>query len=153
GSIGSAVRIVDVAKPSAKPVGPPRRFNIVFAMVLGLLLGMAGAFVTDQLDETIKGERDVEGLLGAAVLGAAPALGAGGRRIGQDGLPAPVLLTQLDRRSGAPEAFRVLRTHVLRAMEQAQSKCVLVASAQPAQAKNAVVANLAVTMAQTARRV
>ena len=153
GSIGSAIRVVDVAKASSLPVGSKRRTNLAVGAVLGLLLGMAGAYAVEQLDVTIRSARDVEMSLDAPVLGMAPALGRRDVTAAQDGGRSPMLLTHVDRRSEVSEAFRILRTHVLRAMEGARSKCLLVTSAAPGQGRSVVAANLAVTMAQTDRRV
>jgi polysaccharide biosynthesis transport protein len=153
GSIGSAVRVVDVAKASSSPVGLKRRLNLAVGTVLGFLLGVAGAYAMEQLDETVKTARDVERLLDAPVLGTAPTLIVGGEAAGQTGEGPPLPLTQLDQGSGAREAFRILRTRVLRNLQSRQSKCLLVTSAEPGEGKSVVIAHLAVSVAQTDRRV
>ena len=146
GSIGSAVQVLDVAQPPQKPVWPKRGLIAALASVAGLLLGVAGAYVIEQVDESVKSAKDVEQILGAPVLSTIPVLKRG----------APLLIAPSDqtpRGAEAYEAFRSLRVHILGAMATARYKCLLITSAQRQEGKSTIVSNLGIAAAQTDRRV
>ncbi len=148
GSIGSAVRVVDVAKPPRIPVWPRWRLNMIVGAVLGLMLGVTASIVSEQLDDTVHSSEEVERVLGAPVLGTAPMLPARDGKRGWRRNPPP-LISQFGWGSVPAETFRVLRTHVLASMPRAGSKCLLITSALPREGKSTVAANLAITLAQT----
>ncbi|HET8580407.1 MAG TPA: polysaccharide biosynthesis tyrosine autokinase, partial [Nitrospiraceae bacterium] len=152
-SIGSAIRVVDVAKVPEAPVKPRALKTTLLGLVFGLALGMAGAFLTEQLDDTVKSAEDVERVLGAPVLGAIPVMKAGKHAGNGRGSHAPLLLRQVDGESPQAEAFRVLRTHVLSSIPGAEQRCLLVTSPWDREGKSTVAANLALAFARTDRRV
>ena len=164
-AIGSVIRVVDPAKAPTAPVKPRRQMNTLFGGMLGLMVGVAGAFLAEQLDDTVKSAEEVERVLGAPVLGAIPIVGGapspGVRETGAktDGpqhkeetavLP---LLAASDRRSPTAEAYRALRTHVLFSIPDVERKRLLVTSALPREGKSTISANLAAAIARTDRRV
>lgn len=65
------VSILDEAQAitAAIPVSPRPVLNMSIALVLGLLIGVGGAFLLEQLDRSVKSEEEVEDLLGLPVLG------------------------------------------------------------------------------------
>jgi polysaccharide biosynthesis transport protein len=153
GSVGSAVRVVDLAKASTAPVGPARRTTVIFGMVLAFLLGLGGAEAVEQFEHTVPSAREVERILGAPVLGVGPSLNPAD-------LPPPpasgtplTLLTQFAPTSRTAEECRILRTHVLQAMHRAGAKCLAITSAGPGEGKSTVVASIAIAVAQTDRQV
>ncbi|TMI82680.1 MAG: hypothetical protein E6H03_05115 [Bacillati bacterium ANGP1] len=153
------------ARAPTAPVKPRRQMNTLFGGMLGLMVGVAGAFLAEQLDDTVKSAEEVERVLGAPVLGAIPIVGVarppGARETGTktDGpqhkeetavLP---LLAANDRRSPTAEAYRALRTHVLFSIPDVERKRLLVTSALPREGKSTISANLAAAIARTDRRV
>src|SRR5437870_3921058 len=62
-SIGSAIRVVDVAKVPHTPIRPRRQMNTLFGAVLGLMIGGLAAFVKDQIDDTVQSSEEVERVL------------------------------------------------------------------------------------------
>ena len=152
GSIGSPIRVVDVASAPATPVGPQRHKTMALGALIGLMLGLAGAYVVEQFDETVRSPSDIEAVLGAPVLGVIPVIPAAPHR--KSGAEASLMLVTLfEQGSGLAEAFRVVRTHLLGAVRDVQSVRVLFTSALPREGKSTVVANLALAVAQTDRRV
>ncbi len=146
-SLGS-VRIVDDAAPPKSPFKPRVFMNLALAGVVGLLLGIAGIAVTEQLDDRIQSPREVEAFLGLSVLAVIPRL-TEATRAGD----APILL---DEQSALPEfeAFRGLRAEVVTRMEKAAGgKVVCVLSAMQSEGKSTVTANLAKVLAMEGRRV
>jgi len=68
------VEIVDTAAVPEHPVRPRKLLNLALAGILGLMLGVFGAFVAEFLDTRIKDEDDVERHLGLPVLGVIPTI-------------------------------------------------------------------------------
>ena len=57
-------------KENPAPIKPQPTLNMAIALVVGLMLGVGLAFLLEYLDNTIKGEQDIEKLLELPVLGA-----------------------------------------------------------------------------------
>lgn len=153
GSIGSAVQVLDIAKPPQKPVWRKKGMIVTLAVVAVLMLGVSGTYLVEQVDESVKSAKDVERLLGAPILSTIPVLKSGRGRDGRDPPPLVVPLDQTSRGAEAFEAFRTLRTHVLGAIGKAQYKCLLITSARRHEGKSTIAANLAIAVAQTDRQV
>src|SRR6202007_1202528 len=68
----SHIRIVDSAERPAKPVKPKTSINIVVAVFLGLGLGICAALFQERMDDTVKGDDDVERLFGLPSLALIP---------------------------------------------------------------------------------
>lgn len=73
---------VSVSSPPKEglPIGPDTRANALGAVLLGLVVGVALAWLVDSLDNTVKSAPEVEGLLHTAVLGVIPRAVARGPR-------------------------------------------------------------------------
>jgi capsular polysaccharide biosynthesis protein len=59
-------------KENPIPVKPNKVFNIAIGMVLGLMVGMLVAFLLELMDKSLKGDHDIEIILGLPVLGSIP---------------------------------------------------------------------------------
>src|SRR6266699_2724868 len=68
----SNIRLVDSAEPPAKPVKPRILLNLSVAVFLGLALGICAALFQERMDDTLKGDDDVERLLGLPSLALIP---------------------------------------------------------------------------------
>ncbi len=143
------VQVVEPGSPAGR-IGMGLRQKLVIGLLVGLFLGILGAFLLEYLDQTIKTSADVERALEVPVLGMiplekrpAPATGNGRRR---GGLP---LVSQMGADSPASEAYRTLRTNVTFVhAEQRQLKLIVVTSPGPGEGKSTTAANLAITLAQ-----
>jgi len=171
----SNIRVVDPAEPPAKPAKPKKLLNLVVAVFLGLGLGVFAALFQERLDDTIKGDDDVQRLFGLPSLALIPVvpLSNGDRRGIQKILPVGGTLTfhgngsgrnprpfwyridQQDTTQYAPlvEAFRSLRASVLLSTPDKPPNSLLVTSAQPAEGKTTVASNVAISLAQLGHRV
>lgn len=147
-SIVGDLRIVDAAVPPASPVKPRIRLNTVLGGVVGLMLGMGGAFLAESLDTTFKTAEEAARYLRLPLLSAIPLIRR--RRNDKDSLP---LLTTSQPRSPFAEAFRHLRTNLLYLSPDRPLRLLLVTSPGPEEAKSTVAVNLAAAMAQAGRRV
>ncbi|WP_342042994.1 YveK family protein [Bacillus sp. OTU2372] len=63
------VNILDYAKVDLSPIKPRSLMNIAIALVVGLMAGVAVAFLLHYFDRTLKTEKDIENELGLPVIG------------------------------------------------------------------------------------
>jgi capsular exopolysaccharide synthesis family protein len=170
----SNIRIVDSAEPPAKPVRPKTLLNLAVALFLGLGLGACAALFQERMDDTLKGDDDVERLFGLPSLALIPVVSPSNgdqhgihRFLPQDkalalkgngaGKNSRSSWHRIDRcgTQHAPlvEAFRGLRTSVLLSTPDRPPGSLLVTSTQPAEGKTTVACNLAISLAQLGHRV
>jgi capsular exopolysaccharide synthesis family protein len=139
------VQIVDAARPPRQPIRPRKTFNLVMAALVGTLLAVGTAFVTEIVDDRVKVPGDVTGELRQLFLGLIPQKTVRGRR--------RVSLARRDAPRVMIEAFRGIRTNVLSAMPREGSRSLLIASASQGEGKTSIAGNLAVALAQAQHRV
>src|SRR3989454_632060 len=170
----SNIRIVDSAEPPARPVKPRTLLNLAVALFLGLGLGICAALFQERMDDTLKGDDDVERLFGLPSLALIPvvppsngdqhgihrfvpqdrALVLKRNRAGQDARSSWHRIDLDGTQHGAlVEAFRSLRTSVLLSTPDRPPGSLLVTSTQPAEGKTTVACNLAISLAQLGHRV
>jgi capsular exopolysaccharide synthesis family protein len=170
----SNIRIVDSAEPPAKPVKPKTLLNLAVAVFLGLGLGICAALFQERMDDTLKGDDDVERLFGLSSLALIPFVPpSNGDQHGINRfLPRDKALVLKGNGNGknsrsswhridrdiaqhAPlvEAFRGLRTSVLLSTPDRPPGSLLVTSTQPAEGKTTVACNLAISLVQLGHRV
>src|SRR6266478_2987955 len=170
----SNIRLVDSAEPPAKPVKPRILLNLSVAAFLGLGLGGCAALFQERMDDTLKGDDDVERLLGLPSLALIPvvppsngdqhgihrflqqdkALVLKGNGTGKDARSSWHRIDLDGTQHGAlVEAFRSLRTSVLLSTPDRPPGSLLVTSTQPAEGKTTVACNLAISLAQLGHRV
>lgn len=147
------------AVPGA-PSGPDRSRWILMAFAGALFCGVALAFGREYLDQTIRSVEDVDRVVRLPSLGVIPALkgGPGKRRKALSAgngngngqaAPSSALITALEAKSSAAEAYRQLRTSVLLSSAGHPSKLLLVTSSQPREGKTTTAVNTAISLAQT----
>jgi polysaccharide biosynthesis transport protein len=145
-ALGPPTAVVIQEADRAKKVGPKTVRNGAIGLALGLVLGLALAFLWDALDTRIRSIGSIRDGLGLRLLGRLPA--------------PPRNLQKADRLAmlAAPqgheaEAFRVLRASFEYANADYQARTIMVTSAVGGEGKSTTVANLAVALARSGRRV
>lgn len=175
----SNVRIVDRADEPLRPSSPKKRKNMILAMLFGLFGGVGLALLLDHLDNSIKGAKDVEKYAQLPTLGIVPAFSADGERAGYgygrksrkrespaggedkeakaeavDLHPTSIeMIAHLAPKSNFSESYRSIRTSLLLSSAASSLRTIIVTSALPSEGKTVTVVNLAVTLAQTGKRV
>src|SRR6266576_2247561 len=170
----SNIRIVDSAEPPAKPAKPRKLLNLAVAMFLGLGLGICSALFQERIDDTLKGDDDVERLFGLPSLALIPVVPPSNgdqhgihRFLRRDkafepnrngtGKDSRSCWHRIDRNgtehASLVEAFRSLRTSVLLSTPERPPSSLLVTSTQPAEGKTTVACNLAISLGQLGHRV
>src|SRR6267154_945385 len=170
----SNIRLVDSAQPPAKPVTPRTLLNLAVAMFLGLGLGICTALFQERMDDTLKGDDDVERLFGLPSLALIPvvppsngdqhgihrflprdkAFQLKGNGTGKDSRSCWHRIDRDGTQLGSlVEAFRSLRTSVLLSTPDRPPSSLLVTSTQPAEGKTTVACNLAISLGLLGHRV
>jgi len=131
------IEILNTAEPATRPSRPDWTLNVVFAVLLGGLLGVGTAVLLEYFDTSFRSVADVEGRLKLPVLGVIP-LHPGGA-VGDD--PAEL------------EPYRVLHTNLNLALKPGAPACVAIFSAGPGEGKSTTLHRLAQLMAAAGERV
>lgn len=139
----NAISVVEEAVVPRKPAKPRHLINIALGATVGLVTGIALAFLLDNLDTTLYTQDQIESATQMATVGRIPAA--------KDDMQIARLANghypQL-------ESFRRLRTNILAtAGETNGAQVVLLTSAKRGEGKSTVSANLAVTIAQSGREI
>ncbi len=138
----NAVTIVESAHAPRNPANPRHEVNIVLGILAGLIGGIALAFVIDSLDATLHTTRQIEAITKFSAVGKIP--------------KSPKLMKIIQAGNGYQselEAFRRLRTNLLASDLDAGAHVLMVTSAERGAGKSTISANLAVSIAQSGRRV
>lgn len=143
--------IVQPAQTPDTPVRPVPVRNTLLGLVLGMSLGIATAFTSEYLDNTLKTSDDVERAFGLPVLGQVPLAGHGGDDHGANAMPE--LLVTPTARTPSAEAYRALRTSLSYLNYDGRVRTILVTSSNPAEGKTSITANLAAALANAGYRV
>jgi len=163
--------VVDAAIVPVRPVRPHKVRNLLLALALGLLVGIAVAFGREHLDDTIHTVDQVESLTGVPVLGMIPhlknhQLTNGKRRIPglrrpgvlpaardeQQDYPSRLIVSR-DTQNTVAEAFRSLRTNITFATPDQVPRTIVVTSSREGDGKTTSVVNLAAAFAHQGLRV
>lgn len=134
-----------VVRPAtgAGQIAPTPQKNAILGVLLGLMLGLGGAFLLNALDRRIRDAGEVERELGIPLLAKLPTPRTRGG-----------VQTILDRPSDeVSEAVSQLRTSFDFANTDARAKIVMVTSAGPREGKSTTTTNLAIALARTGRHV
>lgn len=132
--------IFDPARAEPDPVAPKPVKNIAAALLIGLVLGLLGAFMREHFDRRLRTREAVEQSFGVPVIGQIPFVR------GKKGARPNV--RDADNREAA-EAFRALRANLQYLAVQSPLRTLLVTSAAPEQGKTTVTAHLAVAIGRS----
>lgn len=141
--LGNA-QIIESALTPDFPIKPRKMRNIAVGALLGIFLGLLGAFALEYLDDTVKNQEDLETLVRVSTLGIVPLMKPEDlQRIfsGEKDMTIPT------------DSFRMLRSNVRFFALDQPLKTLMVTSAIPGEGKSTVVYNLAVAFAQTEKKV
>lgn len=164
------VVVIDVAKLPQNPIKPNKKLNVAIASVLGVMMGAFLVFFMEFLDRTIKTEDDVQRYLQLNTIGEIPEFQGEERNIKKKlfnfknkklkprkrlkiTTVSKSLISLLDPKAPASEAYRTLRTNIGYAGIDKQVQTIVVTSTGPGEGKSTTTVNLAITMAQVGKKV
>lgn len=141
----SYLSVAEAASAPTLPIRPRVALNVLLAAILGALLTLGLAFLVEFFDNSVRTRDEVEQMLGVPTL-------ASIARIRGIGLPNKLVTA---RSAGSPitEAYRILRTNIEFAEVDKPIRTMVVTSSATHEGKSTTAANLAVTVAQTGKRV
>lgn len=144
--MGNNIRLIDAAMPPTGPIKPRKSFNMMLALIGGVVLGLFAAVLVEFIDQTVRTQEDVENKLGLPFLGIVPMT----RQVKEQTSYNHLILQE---HSLISESIRNLRTMVDFAEVGSKSKSVIVSSSVQGEGKSYVAGNLAVAIAQAGEKV
>ncbi|SAL82555.1 exopolysaccharide transporter [Caballeronia arvi] len=152
----SSVRLIDTPVVQDDPAWPKRPLVIVAAVLGGILLGIAYAFVREFLTGAMNSADEIERSTGLTVL-ATVALSPAQRSVGKSTVKtnngrAHLLATEAPD-DQAIESLRSLRTALRMTMADKPGRVVVLVGASPAVGKSFIAANLGAVLAAMGQRV
>jgi succinoglycan biosynthesis transport protein ExoP len=136
------VRVIDRAEAPGQPFSPNHRRDWLYAIALGLALGLGVAFGIDYLDDTVKTPDDVTRRLKLKFLGLVPIV---------PGERHPLISGPVPHDFG--ESYRSIRTSLAAQLPGNGARVVAVASSQPLEGKTTTAVNIAMALAVGGARV
>ena len=144
------VSIQDRAEVPKIPLKPKKRLNILLSVIVGLFGGIGLAFFFEYMDDTIKGLEDITNLADWPYLGSIPKIN------GKSDMPEVQkdLFTYNQPKDPISEAYRAIRTSILfSSTEEHHLRSMMVTSPGPQEGKTTTICNLAITIAQSKKKV
>jgi succinoglycan biosynthesis transport protein ExoP len=139
------VEQISPSKTAKDPVRPRTLLNTILGGMAGLILALSFVILREMTDDTIKSSEEVEGLLGAKVIGYIMEMK--NKRNGEG------IFVKIAPRSPVAEAFRVLRANLEFSGREKPVKTIVVTSGGPADGKTTVIVNLATILSQSGKKV
>ena len=156
----STASVLDEAVTPSQQTGSSETLIFAVAIISGLIVGLAVAFLRDWLDTTIRSEKDLANVVGVTVIGSIPNLQQQSRSSGyrlpsaQDGGDLKTRpTTGREYQTPAAEAYRTLRTNLNYLTPPRAPHVIVITSALPGDGKTTTTVNLAVTLAHQGQRV
>ena len=147
------ITILDPAVEAIKPVSPNKKLNILFAGLLGLIFGFFGVLVAQTNDNKIGDVWDIENNFNFPVLTVIPPYDKETNNlVSTSELVKDRFVTMMDERYKYKEAFRRLETKLVSKIEGKPKKLMLTSCEENA-GKTSAASNLAITMAQSGKKV
>ena len=143
----SNARIIDAAGGSSNPIAPKGMMILLAAGVIGVLIPAGILFIMNLLDTKVQNRKELENVLTIPILGDIPRMVA--KNADKD-----EVVVRANGRDSVSEAFRIIRTN----MDFMQSKSgkvqvIMFTSSNPGAGKTFVSSNLAMSIAQTDKKV
>jgi len=140
-------------------MGPSRTVILALAVLAGLLVGIGLVSVVEISDKSFRTPDEIRSRLGAPVVGHIPLLQPGHTLPEEIGVSSegrvlePILCTHYWPQSMEAEAYRALRTALHFSLGRAGHKVIQITSPSVGDGKTTLAANLAVSLAQSGKRV
>ncbi len=132
----------DPAKQPTAPSSPKPARDAELGLAAGLVLGLGGAFLRDNLDDALISQEAAEQTAGVPVLAVVPHVPSWKRR------DRPLVISISNPTSPAAEAYRSLRTSLQFARQERELRTILVTSPASEEGKTTTLANLGAVFAQ-----
>ena len=138
----SEIRVVDPAVRPRSPVSPNKPLNIILGLFLGLVFGVALAFIVEYVDDTVKKPEDVKEFKPVALIGTV-------HRFKKEKIP---LISGKDPNDPLYESYRKIRNS-LKFMDEKPLGSILITCSGPGEGKSTTVLNLGISVSREGKRV
>lgn len=146
------VRRLDNALVPQSPIKPRINLHLLLGILIGIVGGVALAFLLERVDNTIKTQEDIERYLKLPFLGLIPLMKEDDTRtLEQKGISNDLFVIEFPK-SPVAESCRAIRTNLMFLSAEKRMKAIVVTSAGPRDGKTITVISLAISMAQTGKR-
>lgn len=143
-----------VQRPTeGKQVEPSPLIVLGLGVFLGCLGGFGIAYLVDAADKTFRSPHEIIKTLNLALIGHIPVIRAKQRGRVTESQLHPVNATFHNPKSQAAEAFRAVRTAIYFSTQGQKHQVIQVTSPTPGDGKSTLSSNLAITIAQSGKRV
>jgi len=137
GGVGNNnISIIDPAQAPDKPSSPRVALDLFLALLAGLAMGVAVAFLLDKIDEAVRDPAQISELIGLPLLGVVPITGS-------EESPAEVLK---DPKSPQSEAYLSIRTNLQFSTDHGVPRSLSVTSTQASEGKSTTALALALSL-------
>lgn len=138
--------VFDPAHLEPGQVSPKPVRTLVIATIVGLIVGLAVAFLRDLLASRVRDQAEAEAAFGAPVVGVLPRGTVGSN-------PAELELLASKSAGRVRQSFEMLSATMRFSLKSENLSVILVTSGMPEEGKTTVAANLAFALARSGRRV
>ncbi len=161
----SNIRVVDRARVPLHPATPNIPRNLEFALLIGLIGGVAIALGLAALDTTVRTPEQAESISGLPTIGVIPLQSAVDgavtsiarahllKKTSRNNADPRPLISYLEPKSNIAEAYRTLRTSILLSSVAHPPRSILVTSSVPQDGKTMTCLNVAIVLAQQGKRI
>jgi polysaccharide biosynthesis transport protein len=154
----SNIVVIDPARPSDRPARPIMLLNLGLGLFGGLLCGVVGAMVVENMDETISSPEHAEEISQVSSLGFVPRWNRllAAKKLSKSSevvAPGAGILILGQPHCQAAEAYRGLRTSIMQSMRTGECNVLLITSAFQKEGKTTTSINCAAAFAQQGLRV
>jgi polysaccharide biosynthesis transport protein len=151
-AVGNA-RVVAEARYPQRPARSRSLLMLLGGGTAGILLAIAAAFMADLIDRTIKTVKEARDMFGYTLLGIIPAIRENRNYLQSSDATEPRIISFDYPNSPAVDSYQMLQGNLKFLSSDQEPRRVVVTSSVAKEGKSEVVANLAMAMAQSGRRV
>jgi len=152
---GFSTDLLAAPEAPASPSWPKLPIVVAIGLLLGVCIGGFSAITSEVLDSTFRDVEDLEHALGAPAIAHVPRFNLSKLRSAAAACHslAPSLVAAHSPRSSEAEVYRVARTSLMIKVRSAKSIALMMSSPHPGDGKSTTISNLAISFAQTGKRV
>lgn len=145
--------IISMAGPGHK-IAPNLYSSLPIGGILGMLAGMLLATIAEMADKSFKTPAEISSILGVRVIGHTPVFprSVSSRGAAKSKLD-PSLIAHYSPKSRSAEAFRAIRTALYFSSRGNRLRVIQMTSPEPRDGKSTMTANLAISIAQSGKKV